>query len=188
LSTCTQPFVIQSLFVPILEINAMSPFRAVWFCLPALAFFAAPVTGHAQAILALDGSNSLVRGTTSTIVLNLSVKAKAVSFHRLYVKVRCKEVVDLTYTLPDEKDEKGKKIASGKSISVKREEMLFEREIPFVVDKEYAPGSHNTIKAQLEIPIQLPPTARGKLSRRQRFKAMLSASFGTPRADGRKSP
>jgi hypothetical protein len=119
---------------------------------------------HAQAILALDAANSLVRGSTSTIVLNVSVKAKAVSFHRLYVKVRCKELIDLTYSLPDEKDDKGKKTASGKTITVKREEILFEKEIPFVIEKEYAPGSQTIVKAQLEIPVQLPPTARGKLS------------------------
>jgi len=80
------------------------------------------------------------------------------------VKVRCKELIDLTYTLPDEKDEKGKKIAAGKTISVKREEILFEKEIPFTIDKEYASGSQSMVKAQIEIPIQLPPTARGKLS------------------------
>jgi hypothetical protein len=143
----------------------MSTFRSAWSgSLFAIAFLAAPVPGEAQAILALDAANSLVRGSTSTIVLNVSVKAKAVSFHRLYVKIRCKESVDLTYTLPDEKDDKGKKTAPGKAISVKREEILFEKEVPFVVEKEYAPGSHNAVKAQIEIPIQLPPTARGKLS------------------------
>jgi len=125
---------------------------------------AAPFPSHAQAVLSLDAANSLVRGSTSTIVLNVSVKAKAVSFHRLYVKVRCKEFIDLTYSLPDEKDEKGKKTAPGKTISVKREEILFEKEVPFIIDKEYAPGSQSMVKAQIEIPIQLPPTARGKLS------------------------
>ncbi|HEU4380924.1 MAG TPA: hypothetical protein VFR73_20330 [Hyphomicrobiaceae bacterium] len=143
----------------------MSTFRAAWSGgLFAVAVLAAPLPSHAQAILSLDAANSFVRGSTSTIVLNLSVKAKAVSFHRLYVKVRCKELVDLTYTLPEEKDEKGKKAAPGKTVSVKREEILFEKEVAFVVDPEYAPGSHNTLKSQLEIPIQLPPTARGKLS------------------------
>ena len=130
----------------------------------AVAMLAVPFPSHAQAVLSLDAANSLVRGSTSTIVLNVSVKAKAVSFHRLYVKVRCKEFIDLTYSLPDEKDEKGKKTAPGKTISVKREEILFEKEVPFIIDKEYAPGSQNTVKAQIEIPIQLPPTARGKLS------------------------
>jgi hypothetical protein len=143
----------------------MSIIRAAWCGAAfAAAMLAAPLPSYAQAILALDAANSLVRGGTSTIVLNVSVKAKAVSFHRLYVKVRCKELVDLTYSLPDEKDEKGKKTAPGKTISVKREEILFEKEVPFIVEKEYAPGSHNTVQAQLEIPIQLPPTARGKLS------------------------
>ena len=143
----------------------MSIFRAGWLGgLFAAAMLATSVPGQAQAILSLDAANSLVRGGTSTIVLNLSVKAKAVSFNRLYVKVRCKELIDLTYTLPDEKDEKGKKIAAGKTISVKREEILFEKEIPFTIDKEYAPGSQSMVKAQIEIPIQLPPTARGKLS------------------------
>jgi hypothetical protein len=143
----------------------MSTFRAAW-CggLLAVAMLATPLPSQAQAILSLDAANSLVRGSTSTIVLNVSVKAKAVSFHRLYVKVRCKELIDLTYTLPEEKDEKGKKIAPGKTISVKREEILFEEEVPFIIEKEYAPSSHNAVKAQLEIPIHLPPTARGKLS------------------------
>jgi hypothetical protein len=143
----------------------MSTFRSAW-CggLLASAILATPLPSHAQAVLALDAANSLVRGSTSTIVLNVSVKAKAVSFHRLYVKVRCKELIDLTYTLPDEKDEKGKKTASGKTVSIKREEILFEKEVPFIIDKEYAPGSQSAVKAQLEIPVQLPPTARGKLS------------------------
>ena len=99
----------------------MSTFRAAWCgALIAVAMLAAPFPSHAQAVLSLDAANSLVRGSTSTIVLNVSVKAKAVSFHRLYVKVRCKEFIDLTYSLPDEKDEKGKKTAPGKTISVKR--------------------------------------------------------------------
>ena len=143
----------------------MSTFRTAWCgALIAVAMLASPFPSHAQAILSLDAAHSLVRGSTSTIVLNVSVKAKAVSFHRLYVKVRCKELIDLTYSLPDEKDEKGKKTAPGKTISVKREEILFEKEVPFIIEKEYAPGSQNTVKAQIEIPIQLPPTARGKLS------------------------
>jgi hypothetical protein len=36
--------------------------------------------------------------------------------------------------------------------------------VPFTIDKKYAPGSPSTVKAQLEIPVQLPPTAWGKLS------------------------
>ncbi len=143
----------------------MSTVRVTWYAgLLSVAMLAVPLPSEAQAILSLDAANSLERGGTSTVVLNLSVKAKAVSFHRLYVKVRCKELVDLTYALPDEKDEKGKKTAAGKTINIKREEVLFEKEVPFTVDKEYAPGSQSVIKAQIEIPVQLPPTARGKLS------------------------
>ena len=143
----------------------MSTFRAAW-CggLIAVAMAATPLPSQAQAILALDATNSFVRGGTSTVAVNVSVKAKPVSFHRLYVKVRCKELIDLTYTLPEEKEEKGKKAAPGKSVSIKREEILFEKEIPFIIEKEYAAGSSSTVKAQIEIPVQLPPTARGKLS------------------------
>ena len=65
---------------------------------------------------------------------------------------------------PTKRTTKGKRPAAGKAISIKREEVLFEKEIPFPVEKEYAPGSQNMVKAQIEIPIQLPPTARGKLS------------------------
>lgn len=143
----------------------MSTFRIAWYAgLLSVAMLVTPRPSEAQAILSLDAANSLVRGGTSTIVLNLSVKAKAVSFHRLYVKVRCKELVELTHALPDEKDDKGKKTAAGKTLTIKREEVLFEKEVPFNVDKEYAPGSQSMVKAQIEIPIQLPPTARGKLS------------------------
>jgi hypothetical protein len=130
------------------------------------AVIAAPTASHAQAVLTLDPANSLNRGGPSTIAINVSVKAKAVSFHRLYVKVRCKETIDLSYTPPpEEKDDKAKKAPAAKPINVKREEVLFEKEVPFTPDKEYAPGSTKSLSAQIDIPRDLPPTARGKYAR-----------------------
>jgi hypothetical protein len=121
---------------------------------------------QAQAVLSLDASAPLVRGTKSSINLTLAVKAKAVSFHKLYIKLRCKELVDLTQTVAEEKEEKGKKVTSNKSINVKKEAVLFEREINFAVgkDKEFAPGSTQTLTAEVEIPADLPPSFRGKLT------------------------
>jgi hypothetical protein len=144
----------------------MSRILAAWCggTLLAAAIVVTPLPSAAQAVLSLDAASSLVRGSTSTITLNVTVKAKAVGFHRLYVKVRCKEFIDLAYSVPEEKEEKGKKTASAKSITVKKEEILFEKEIPFVVEKEYPAGSTRTVKAQIELPMQLPPTAKGKYS------------------------
>jgi hypothetical protein len=133
-----------------------------------VAIAASPQSSAAQAVISLDTANSFVRGSKSTIAVNLLVKSKPVSFHRFYVKIRCKELIDLTQSITEEKaDEKGKKTTSSKPINVKREEVLFEKEIPIAdaVGKEFAGGSTQTLKAELEIPDNLPPTARGKFSR-----------------------
>jgi len=133
----------------------------------AIAILVSPLPSAAQAVISLDAANSFVRGSRSTIAVNVAVKANPVSFHRLYVKIRCKELIDLTQSITEEKEEKGKKTTSSKPINVKREEVLFEKEIPFVdvVGKEFPAGSTQTLKAEIEIPDHLPPTARGKFSR-----------------------
>ena len=145
----------------------MQLFRPLSYsCLAVVAIISASLPAAAQAVLSLDVGTSLVRGTKAPIALNLTVKAKGVSFHKLYVKLRCKEVIDLTQSVTEEKEEKGKKVSTSKSVNVKREEVLFEREIVFPAgkDKEYAPGSTQTLKAELEIPADLPPSFRGKFT------------------------
>lgn len=130
----------------------------------ALALVAMAQPSLAQAVLAIDGSSSFTRGDASTVVVRLSIKSKAVSFHRLYVKLRCREIIDLTHQIPEVKDDKGKTTTPAKTVTVKREETLLNREFPLDTIKEYPPGSTHTIKAQIELPNSLPPTARGKLS------------------------
>jgi hypothetical protein len=134
----------------------------------AVATMTATLPASAQAVLSLDAGNSFTRGERSSLAVNLTVKAKPVSFHKLYVRVRCKEMVDLTQTVTEEskdaKDDKIKKVSS-KSINVKKEEVLFEKEIPFPTGKEFAPGSTQMLKAEFEIPGHLPPTFRGKFTR-----------------------
>jgi hypothetical protein len=138
--------------------------RGALFC---VAIAASSSPSLAQAVVALDAGNSLVRGQKSTVAINVSVKAKPVSFHRVYVKIRCKELIDLTQSVTEEKEEKGKKTTSSKPINVKKEEVLFEKEIPFadVAGKEFAAGSTQTLKAEIDLPDHLPPSARGKFSR-----------------------
>lgn len=134
----------------------------------AVAIIGSPLPTAAQAVISLDAANSFVRGSKSTIGVNLLVKAKPVSFHRLYVRIRCKELIELTQSITEEKvDDKGKKTTSSKPINVKKEEVLFEKEIPIAdaVGKEFAAGSTQILKAELELPDNLPPTARGKYSR-----------------------
>jgi len=127
----------------------------------ALASTAQP--SFAQAILAIDGSGALVRGGDSTVAARLSIKSKAVSFHRLYINLRCRELIEFTHSITGDKDDKGKATAA-KTVNVKKDETLFERRIPLETGGEYAPGSSHTFKARIDIPSNLPPTARGKFS------------------------
>ena len=143
----------------------MSTFNAaVYGALSTIALVLTSQPSVAQAVLSIDGSSPFVRGGASTVAVKLAVKSKAVSFHRLYVKFRCRELIDFTHAVPEEKDDKGKKTTAAKSINVKREETLFERQVPLEIAKEYEPGSTHTVKAQIELPSNLPPTARGKFS------------------------
>jgi hypothetical protein len=104
----------------------------------------------------------VVRGEKTDLAVNITVNKKSLSLRRLFVTVRGKEIVDFTYTVPEEKDSKGKQITPAKSLRVTKEEVLFEREFTIVAGQDLAPGSHHSFKGDIEIPADLPPSLKGK--------------------------
>ena len=102
------------------------------------------------------------RGDKADVTVNMTVNRKSISLRRLFVTVRCKEIVDFPYTVPEEKDSKGKVVTPAKSLRVTKEETLFEREFTIVAGQDLAANSHHTFKGGIEIPANLPPSMKGK--------------------------
>lgn len=102
------------------------------------------------------------RGGKADVTVNMTVNRKSISLRRLFVTVRCKEIVDFPYTVPEEKDSKGKVVTPAKSLRVTKEETLFEREFTIVAGQDLAANSHHTFKGGIEIPANLPPSMKGK--------------------------
>jgi hypothetical protein len=132
-----------------------------------------PVTGLLVALsppaAARDATVSLVapdlsRGQKAELTVNLTVANKPISLRRLYVKVRCREMLELAHTLQEEKDGKGKVVYPSKQINVKREETVFEKEFTIVAGQDLAAGSHHTFKGEVELPSSLAPSFKGKFS------------------------
>lgn len=104
----------------------------------------------------------VARGDKAGVAVNLTVNKKALSLRRLFVTVRGKEIVDFTYTVPEEKDSKGKPVTPAKSLRVTKEEILFEREFTIAAGQDLPAGSHHNFKGDIEIPADLPPSLKGK--------------------------
>ena len=92
------------------------------------------------------------RGDKADVTVNMTVNRKSISLRRLFVTVRCKEIVDFPYTVPEEKDSKGKVVTPAKSLRVTKEEILFEREFTIVAGQDLAANSHHKFKGDIEIP------------------------------------
>ena len=80
-------------------------------------------------------------------------------------KVRGTEFIDLSYTIPEEKDAKGKQIFPSRTVNVRKEEVFFEREFTIVAGQELAGGSHHKVSGDIDIPANLPPSVTAKYSR-----------------------
>ena len=102
------------------------------------------------------------RGDKAGVAVNMTVNKKSLSLRRLFVTVRGKEIVDFAYTVPEEKDSKGKQVTPAKSIRVTKEEILFEREFAIAAGQDLPAGSHHNFRGDIEIPANLPPSLKGK--------------------------
>jgi hypothetical protein len=106
-----------------------------------------------------------VRGGKSEVTVNLSVGRNTVTMRRLSVRVRGSEVIELSHTIAEEKDSKGKQVAPPRTVNVRKEEVLFEREFTVVAGKELDGNSHHKFSGYVELPPNVPPSATGRYSR-----------------------
>ena len=68
----------------------------------------------------------------------------------------------LPYVVPEEKDAKGKQIYPSRNVTVKKEEVIFEKEYTIITGQELPAGSHHKFTGNIEIPAHLPPSVKGK--------------------------
>lgn len=122
-----------------------------------------PTPAHAQRRVApsLDAGD-IVRGKDSPVTVNLSVSSKAISLRRLVVRVRGTESINLPYVVPEEKDAKGKQVTPSRNLTVKKDEVIFEKEFAITSGHELPAGSHHKFSGTIEIPAHLPPSLKGK--------------------------
>lgn len=114
--------------------------------------------------LSLD-AGEVARGSKSAVTVNLSVGQNAVTMRRLTVRVRGTELIELSHTISEEKDAKGKQVVPSRTVNVRKEEVFFEREFTIVAGQELAGGSHHKLSGDIELPANLPPTVTAKYSR-----------------------
>ena len=152
----------------------------VQLCGAAFATATLAATLRSQAILALDAANSLVRGVRPPLFSYVSVSSSCQlrsPGRQGPVQRACRP--DLCAARREGRE--GQEDRAGKTIS-EREEILFEKEVPFIVEKEYAPGLAQHGASAARIPFSPPPTARGASSHRsngrQRPRAMWWAGSG----------
>jgi hypothetical protein len=116
---------------------------------------------QSRANLSLDAAE-IDRGTKSTVTVNLSVGTKPITLRRLSVRVRGREIVDLSYAIPEEKDEKGKQLYPSRTVNVRKEEVIFDKEYTVVAGQELAARSHHKFSGDIELPAHLPPSFKGR--------------------------
>jgi hypothetical protein len=128
-----------------------------------LALVTPPANAQRRVAPSLE-AETVTRDKPSEVTVNLSVSRNPISLRRLVVRVRGAEVIDFPYTVPEEKDAKGKQIAPSRNITVKKEEVIFEREFTIVSGQELAANSHHKFTGAIEIPGNLPPSLKGRYS------------------------
>ena len=104
----------------------------------------------------------VMRGKDTAATVSMSVSTKPISLRRLSVRVRGTEMVNLPYVVPEEKDAKGKQIYPSRNVTVKKEEVIFEKEYTIITGQELPAGSHHKFTGNIEIPAHLPPSVKGK--------------------------
>ncbi len=122
-----------------------------------------PANAQRRVAPSLD-AETVVRGRPSEVTVNLSVSRNPISLRRLVVRVRGTEAVDMPYTIPEEKDGKGKQITPARNITVQRSEVIFEKEFTITTGHELAANSHHKFTGDIEIPVHLPPSVKGRFA------------------------
>jgi hypothetical protein len=123
----------------------------------------APANAQRRVAPSLD-AETVVRGRPSEVNVNLSVSRKAISLRRLVVRVRGTEVIDMPYTIPEEKDSKGKLVTPARDIKVQKSEVIFEREFTITTGHELDANTQHKFTGEIEIPANLPPSFRSKFA------------------------
>ena len=122
-----------------------------------------PASAQRRVAPSLD-AETVTRGRPSQVTVNLSVSRNPISLRRLTVRVRGAEVIDLPYTVPEEKDAKGKQVTPARNITVKKEEVIFEREFTIVSGQELQANSQHRFTGDIEIPDNLPASFKGRFA------------------------
>lgn len=133
--------------------------------------------GTAEVAIAVASAR---RGGKAAITVDVSVGPEAISTKRVYVKLRCGEVIDIPkYAITLETG--AKPLADNpKPIQVKAEESLFEQEFTLASGQDLAAETRSKFTGEIEIPAHLPPSFVGKNSR---IKWLVLAGLSTSLTD-----
>lgn len=103
------------------------------------------------------------RGDKFTVKVDVKVGPDPISAKRVYVTLRCNELVDIPkYNLPAETAKPGTPALPPKSIAIKANESLFEQEFAITSGQELAANSEHRFDGEIELPAHLPPTYIGR--------------------------
>jgi hypothetical protein len=101
----------------------------------------------------------LARANKAAVSVEIVAK-NDVDARRIYVQIHCDEVVDIeSYTIPSEKNQ------PARTIRVKREETIADREYTLITSQKYTKGQTATVKGEIDVPPNFPPSYDGKISR-----------------------
>ena len=98
------------------------------------------------------------RGTSVPITVHVSVRSKAISVNRVYVKLNCEEIIEIPRYKALDRDASG----DVDYIDVKSGGTLFEQELVIASTQDLQAEQSYTFEDEIDIPGKLPPTFNGR--------------------------
>lgn len=104
----------------------------------------------------------LVRGGKAAVVVDVLVR-RAVSADRVYVELRCSEVINIDdYTVAAERDQ-GKVKTPERKIKVSRQDVVELKDYTIATNQQYVANTTQQLKGEIEVPAGFPISAKGRM-------------------------
>ncbi len=121
-----------------------------------------------------------VRGTLVPVTVNVLVKENPIQVARVYVKLECREEIEIPDYATDLKNADGSN-TTRHTITVRQSGTLLQTETVLGTPGELNAGQAYTFEGKVEIPAELPPTCHGRYFRtRWRMLAGLDMKGNDP--------
>ena len=126
------------------------------------------LTGGAAAVTLTIAAPA--RGSKAAALVQVTAR-QAVKPRRIYLQLRCTEIVEIanygvpTETEQKEKDKEQKKAEKAKTVNVKKEESCFYKEYTLAGAQDLQANASEKFAGDVDIPDRVPPTYKGKNAR-----------------------